>query len=265
MVAVVASVPAIVIAVLYSDAAAAAVRDATKTIAGAAQAHANDPWKLIEVTFDAYGKLLTPAALGELLQALSRAVVAAAMAPVALAAIRREPSPGLADIARAALPRVLPGVLLQIAFDVCWSTLSCCCPPIGLFVGVALAPASAVLVLERGPLETSLRANTPSVVAAALAPFAACIDAVARGVKLSWNAAVFGRATACFSVLLTMVWIFVAASTAPITYFAPESADWFWVQHLAEMLFLPALGLGRALWYFDLVARREGADLEPAT
>jgi hypothetical protein len=30
------------------------------------------------------------------------------------------------------------------------------------------------------------------------------------------------------------------------------------------MLFLPVVGLGRALWHFDLLARREGLDLEPS-
>jgi len=264
LVAVVVSVPTVVIAVLYSAAAAAAVRDSTQSILDATRAHPNDPWKLLSQVVDAYGMLLTPALVATLLQALSRAGVAAAMVPVASAAVRREPFPGFAEIARAAGPRVLPAFVLQIGFDVCWSTLSCCCPPIGLFVAVALTPAAAIVVLERGPMETSLRANTPAVVAAVIAPFAACIDASVRGVALSWNASVFGRAVACFGVLLSLVWIFGAAVTTPITVLAPESGDWFWAQHCAETLFLPALGLCRALWYFDLRARREGADLELA-
>lgn len=265
LVAAVASAPTIVIAVLYSEAAANAVRDSTRAMLEATQPHGSDPTEMLRRMLSAYGTLLTPAMVGGLLQALSRAAVAAAMAPVALAAIRREPTPGLGQIARAALPRVLPGAVLQFVFDICWSSLTCCCPPIGAFLGVALAPASAILVLERGPAETWLRARARRFEAILLVPFAACFDAVVRGSALSWHAATFGRAAACLFVLLTIVWIFVAASTTPISVFAPESGHWFWVQHVAELLFLPALGLGRAFWYFDLLARREGADLEPTT
>jgi len=265
LVAIVVSAPAIVIAAVYSGGAAAAVREFSETIVGASKAPGNDPWKLLEKMVSAYGKLVPAAVLATFLQALSRAGVAAAMAPVALAAVRRAPPPTITEIARAALPRIAPVLLVQLVFDVCWSSFACCCPPIMLFVGVALAPVSAILVLERGAVESGLRAKAPAVVASCLAPFAACLDATARAARLSWSAMTFVRAVACFLVLLSFVWIAAAAATTPLSIFAPESGSWYWVQHLAEVLILPVLGLGRALWYFDLVARREGADLEPAT
>ena len=35
----------------------------------------------------------------------------------------------------------------------------------------------------------------------------------------------------------------------------------FWLQHYAEVIFHPVLGLGYVFWYFDLRTRREGLDL----
>ena len=136
--------------------------------------------------------------------------------------------------------------------------------PLFLFVAVLLAPTAAILAAECGPAETRLRAAMPGVAAAPFVPFAACWDALVRGARLSWNGPIFGRAVAFCTVLLLFVWTFDTAVTMPVASATKDSGHWFWVQHCAEMMFLPVVGLGRALWYFDVVARREGADLEPA-
>ena len=263
LVGILVSVPAVVLAACYSREAAAAVRDFTEKMTEAGKP-GRDPFDALERMKNAYGSIVPTSLLALALQAASRAAAALAMTPVALAALRRETPPAVREIARGTWTRLPAAFVLQLAFDLVWTAFSCCCPPIGLVLGVALAPTAAILALERGPMETSLRASVPALVAAPIAQFAACLDALARGMRLSFRAAVFGRGVVFFGVLLSFVWIFAAAVTTPVTVLARESGHWFWVQHCAEMLFLPVLGLARAFWYFDLLARREGADLEAA-
>jgi hypothetical protein len=264
LVAIVISAPTVVVAAIYSSDAAAALREFTATVQDNANSNAQDPWQTLTRMLGAWGRLIPTSLLGFGLTALARAATALAMTPVVVAALRRAPAPGLGEIARTTAARIVPAFVLQLAFDLSWSTLSCCCPPVGLFVAALLGPACAILVTERGPAETRLRAAVPAFIAWPLVPFAACGHALVRGAQLSWDIRVFLRGVAFFTVLLLFIGTFTSAVTVPVAESTKESGHWFWVQHCAEMLFLPVVGLGRALWHFDLLARREGLDLEPS-
>jgi len=198
------------------------------------------------------------------LQALSRATAAVAMVLVAAAAMRRERSAPATSLLRAALPFLVPAFMIEIAFNMSVSQLTCCCPPVGLWFAAVLAPAQAILVLERGPVAERLAASAPAFIRVVLWPFSACADALARAATLSWHAATLGRAIAFLAILLGFVMIFESAVTTPFSLHAAESGHWYWVQHCAEALLLPLMGLARALWYFELRTRREGADLAAA-
>jgi hypothetical protein len=261
--AVIVSIPAVLLAALTAREVAEAMRDAERMMQKALVPNTADPLKPLQTVFSAYGKLAWPSLLAIVLQAISRAGAALMMAPVAAAAIRREACPSLGTTLRATLPRLAPAILLELVFDFSFSTSIFCCPPLG-FVGIVLAAAPALLVLEKGRLETRARAAMPGFLAALVAPFAACIDVFARGARLSWSASAIGRSLGYVGALIAFVWVFTAAVTLPLSLTTKDSGHWFWVQHCAEIPLLPVLGIGRALWYFDLRARREGADLEPA-
>jgi len=264
LVAILISVPTVVVAAIYSHDAADALRDFTASMEGAARADPNDPWKAFSRMWDGYGRIIPTSLIAAGLQAFARAAAALAMTPVALAALRREAPPSLGAIAALTARRIVPAFVLQVAFDLSWSALVCCCPPLFLYSAVVLAPGAAILAAECGAMETWLRAQGPPLAVAPFVPFAACCDVLVRGARLSWNGAIFARAIGFFTVLLLFVVIFTSAVTMPVANATKDSGHWFWVQHCAEMMLLPVVGLGRALWYFDLVARREGADLEPA-
>jgi hypothetical protein len=261
LVGILVSVPAVVVAAIFADDAAAAMRAYTSIVEDSAARPSSDPMAPMRMMLGAMEKIIPLSVLAFALQALSRAAAAVAMALVADAAIRRERSAPATSLLRASLPFLVPALVIEVVFDMSVSQLSCCCPPIGLWFAAVLAPAQAILVLERGHVAERLAASAPAFVRVALWPFAACADALARAAVLSWHAATLGRAIAFLTFLLSFVVIFESAATVPFSLHAAESGEWYWVQHCAEALLLPLMGLARALWYFELRARREGADL----
>lgn len=257
------SIPAVVIAAIFSKDAAAALRSYTTMMEDYATHPQSDPFAQMKLVFDAMGQLVPISVLAFALLALSRATVAVAMARVADAALSRELAAPVGGLLRGSLRFVVPAFVIELLFDMSVSQLTCCCPPLGLWLAVVLLPAPAILVLERGPLAQRL-ASAPAVVRVPLWPFAACIDTVSRAVTLSWQAAIVGRAIAFLTFLIGFLMIFESAATTPLSVLAPDSGHWYWVQHCAEAVLLPLVGLGRALWYFELRVRREGADLAVA-
>jgi hypothetical protein len=264
LVGILVSVPAVVIAAIFSSDAAAALRAYTNLLQESATRPSSDPTQQLRLMMEAMGKLVPISLLAFGLQALSRAAAAVAMALVANAAMRRELSIPAAGLVRASLRFLAPAFLIELAFDMSVSQLSICCPPVGLWLALVLMPAPAILALERGPIAARLAASVPAFIRVPLWPFAACADALARSAALSWQGAILGRGLAFLTFLLGFVMIFESAVTAPFSLLAPDSGHWYWVQHCAEALLLPLLGLGRALWYFELITRREGADLAAA-
>jgi hypothetical protein len=83
-------------------------------------------------------------------------------------------------------------------------------------------------------------------------------------VRLNASGPSLGRGTLYLFFLLTFVGIADLSAMSLATIFVSSSGGWFWAQHHAEALFLPAWGLGVAFWYADLRVRREGLDLQVA-
>jgi len=265
LVGIVVSVPAVVIAAIFASDAAAALRAYTRMLEDGAAHPSSDPMQQFRLMFDAMGKLMPISVLAFGLQALTRAATAVAMALVVGSAMRRERAAPAGALLRASLRFLAPAFVLQVVYDMSVSQLSFCCPPIGLWLAVVLTPAPAILVLERGPIASRLAASVPPFLRVLLWPFAACADALGRSAALSWQGTILGRGIAFLTFLLGFLLIFESVATVPFSVFAPDSGHWYWVQHCAEAVLLPLVGLGRALWYFELITRREGADLAAAS
>lgn len=259
------NLPVIVVAALFAGDAANAMTGYMTALETGMRPNPQEPFRPLMDLMHAMSGLTPLILLTTVLNAVSRAGVACAMVPAALAAVRREPIPSLSAIFKMAAPRFPAVLVTQFIFDASWGFLACCCLPLGLWVSVVFAPAAAIVVLERGPLEASMRRALPRGLARLLAPFAAATDAIVRGLRLSWSFSVSARGSVVVFFLLTFVAVFDGAITTPLSLLDKHSGSWFWAQQAAEALFLPVFGLGRVMWYFDLLARREGADLEPAT
>lgn len=258
------NLPVIVTAAIFSGEAATAMASYMTGLEAGMRPNPQEPFRPLMDMMHAMGGMTPLILLTTVLNAVSRGGVACAMVPAAYAAVRREPMPSLRAMIRMAAPRFPAVLVTQFIFDASWGLLACCCLPLGLWVSVVFAPAAAIVVLERGPLEVALRRALPGALAVLLSPFAAAMDAIVRGVRLSLNWSISARGSVVVFFLLTFVAVFDGAITTPLSLLDKHSGSWFWAQQAAEALFLPVFGLGRVLWYFDLLARREGADLEPA-
>jgi hypothetical protein len=265
LVAMIVSLPALLVAVMYADGAAAALRSFWDDLMSSVDHNrGGDFLKALEDSNRATAKIQGFALLMGVLQSIERAGGAVTMAVVAAAALRREALPSIATIFREALPRLPAAVLVQVVLDYLLGMCMGCCFPIGIVLTVMLSVTAVAIALERGPMETSVRAGVPAALSWAVVPFAAAVDGVVRSMRLTANAQAIARGTAFIFFLLTFVGIADGVAMGLGAWFAGGSGGWFWAQHCSEALVLPAWGLGAAFWHADLRARREGADLEPA-
>ena len=264
LVAVIVSFPALVITAIYAHDAAAAASDYWTRIMDNARQNTGDVEKAFTNSFNAISKLQPFLLLSQFLQSLERAGGVVAMSIVGAAALRRERAPSVAKILKQAAPRLPAAVLVQMVIDYFLSICMTCCFPVGIVVGVLFACTGAAIALERGPMETSLRASAPAAIRWAALPFVTAIDGIVRSVKLSASGPVLGRGTLYLFFLLTFVGIADLAAMAIGGILGGNSGAWFWAQHCAEALFLPVWGLGITFWYADLRVRREGLDLAVA-
>ena len=264
LVALIVSVPAIVVAALFADDAAAALRSYWAALTdNIARPRNDDPLAAFQRTLDVATKMQGVALLMGALQAFERAGGVVTMSVVAGAALSREAMPSVARIFRESLPRLPAAVMAQFLLDHVGGCLACCFP-LSIIFGVMASCTTASIARDRGDIEKSAR-KAPAWIRWAVLPFAAALDGAVRSFSLTWHGPTVARGTAFLFILLTFVGIADGVAMGLGAYFAGSSGGWFWAQHVSEALVLPALGLAMSFWYADLRARREGADLEPAT
>lgn len=263
LIAVIVSAPALVVSTVFADAAAAAARDWWGMISQSSRSNHGDFGKALDDSMRAAGELQPFILLSGLLQSMERAAGVVTMAAVAAAATRRQRAAPVLKILREAAPRLPAAILVQSLLDY---VLGMCmtCPPIGFVLTILFSCTTVAIALEVGPMETSARQGLPALVRWAVVPFATAFDGLARSVRLNANGPSLGRGTLYLFFLLTFVGIADVAAVSLATIFVSTSGGWFWAQHYAEALFLPAWGLGVAFWYVDLRVRREGLDLQIA-
>ncbi len=206
--------------------------------------------------------------ISALIQAVSRGGAAAAMAVVVGAVAAGQAPPGWWQILRRSLPRMHAAILAQAILGLLTGVF-CCCLPLGILANVISMPFAAIAVLERGRVETRVTnaltgRGTPGWLASLLAAPAVLVDATARCFALSWHPMTIGRGTIYVGFLMLFVSVFVSAVSVALALLIDSVAAVYWVQHYAEVLFLPISGIGAALWYIDLRVRREALDLLPA-
>ncbi len=264
LIAVIVSAPALVVSTVFADDAAAAARDWWSIITQSSRSNHGDFGRAFEDSLRAAGELQPFILLSSLLQSMGRAAGVVTMAAVAAAALRRERAAPIGTILRQAAPRLPAAVLAQMMLDY---VLGICmtCPPVGFVLTILFSCTAVAIALEKGPMETSARQGLPAALRWAVLPFATAFDGLARSVRLNANGPSLGRGTLFLFFLLTFVGIANLSAIALATVFVSASGGWFWAQHYAEALFLPAWGLGVTFWYTDLRVRREGLDLEVAT
>jgi hypothetical protein len=259
------SLPAIVVAIVFSEGAAAAVSawwDAL--MEGARKNRDGDLFAALRTSMDAADKVQGFALLAGVLQSFERAAGVVTMSVAAAAALGRETMPSVGRIFREAAPRLPAVVLAQVVLDYVLGTCLGCCFPVGIVLFVMASCVAPAIARGRGSMEISLRAAVPAVLSWPLLPFVAAMDGVVRSVRLTAHGPTLARGTAFVCILLTFVGIANAAAIGLGVIFAAKSGGWFWAQHCSEAVVLPVWGLAVTFWYADLVARREGADLEPA-
>jgi len=264
LVALVAALPALVVATVFAGDAAAAARSWFGMITESGRTNRGDFNRALQDSLDAAYKLQPFAILSGVLQSIERATCVTAMSFVAAAAIRREPAGSAGAILRTALPRVFPAICVQIVVDQVLGSCMGCCPPVGIVLAVMLCCTPSAIALERGPLETAARASVPAPLRWAAAPFAAAIDGVVRSVRLHLHGPTLARGTMFLFFLLSFVGIVNLSAIALATIFVSTAGGWFWAQHYSEALVGPVWGLGVACWFHDLRVRREGVDLAVA-
>ena len=264
LVALVAALPALVVATLFAGDAAAAARSWYGMITESARTNRGDFNRSLQDSLEAAYKLQPFAILSSVLQSIERATCVTAMSFVAAAAIRRESAGSAGAILRAALPRVFPAICVQIVADYFLGSCLGCCPPVGIAFAVFLCCTACAIALERGPLETAARASMPAPIRWAAVPFAAALDGIVRSVRLHLHAPTLARGSLFLFFLLSFVGIVNLSAIALATIFVSTAGGWFWAQHYSEALVGPVWGLGVACWFHDLRVRREGADLAVA-
>jgi hypothetical protein len=255
------SLPTLLVAVLLSKPAGAAfdgyLASGFDYVRQSAQSHGKPSKEMmaaLERYLDSSVSVWLYSSISTALQALSRGGACVAGALVAWAAVRREPLPGAWTLVRRSLPHVAAATGVQFLVALVYLLSGACCflLPVSLTAIAVFAPACAVIAIER-PAEG--RRGIGAVVQA----FAA---GVGRSCRMSFHGATIARGTFFTTLLLTFVTAVVgvvalAAGVAVKSYGVP-----YVLNHWAEVLFLPVIGIGYALWYVDLRVRREGADFE---
>jgi hypothetical protein len=203
--------------------------------------------------------------MATLLQSLSRGAATATMAVATAFAVSRETMPSASAIIRRAGPRI-PAAVLAYAFQSMFTVLMVCCTPIGVVIMVLLTPIPAVIMFEQGAVEREARTLLPAgllgtVLKAFLLPIAQLIDGTLRSLTLSWHAATVARGSIYVFFVFLFVSFFSQAVSGSVAIVVEDGSIWFWMNHYAEVIFLPIVGISVTLWYIDLRIRREGADL----
>jgi len=203
--------------------------------------------------------------LANVLQSLSRGAATATMAVATAYAVSRKAMPSAREIILKALPRI-PAAVFAYFFQSMFAVLVVCCMPLGIMVLVLLTPIPALIMFERGPVEREVRAFLPAgpiglPLKAISLPVAQLIDGTLRSLTLSWHARTVARGTLYVFFVFLFVGFFVQAVSGGIAALVGSGSIWFWVNHYAEVIFLPIVGISVTLWYIDLRIRREGADL----
>jgi preprotein translocase subunit SecG len=263
------SVPSLAAAVLLSHGAGDAFGDylgaAMRYFEAAGSSHRNSP-----AMRDALNKMLAQATEVQIyglastaLQALSRGGACIAGAIVTFAAVRREPTPGAWATVKLSVGRLVPATGVHLFLAVV-TGMCALCLPVPILAAAVLAPACAALVAETGPMETSVRSWSFGPARAVVAPFAAFVDVFGRSFSLSMHGMTIVRGTTAVSLVLLFVTTLVSAVSLAGGLVAKSFGVWFVLQHYAEVMFLPVIGIAFSLWYLDLRVRREGLDLTEA-
>jgi hypothetical protein len=264
LVAVVVSLPGVLSATLLAeDASAASAAFLDKTLENMSRRD-GDFVASFQRSLEANALIQPYLLLSSVMQAFARSAGIVTMSFVAAAALRRARAPGLGALLRASAPRIPAAFLTQILIDNVTGICLPCCPPVGICL-LALFGCTVVAIAEGpGPMEGALRRALPAWIAWIPQPFVAALDGVVRSVHLSANAHALMRGMGFFSLLLLFLSVVFGSATAVATLASGSKGAWYWAQSYAEALFLPVWGLGVSLWYADLRARREGADLVAA-
>lgn len=268
------SLPTLVVAIVLSEPAGLAFHDymgaATDYFRASARS-AKPDFEAFDRVMDAMPGVQLYALVSSLMQALSRGGACVAGALVAAAAVRGEPTPGTWALVRASLPYVAAATFVHSALALAGVIAGGCCIllPGVLLLTAALAPACAMLVLERAPSADRVRAwDLPPVIGPVVRgialPFAQTGHVLGRAFRLSLHAMTLVRGTFCTFAVLVLVSIVVSVVVLLGGWGFRSFGVAYVLQHYAEVIFLPVIGLSFALWYFDLRVRREGADLERA-
>ena len=269
------SLPTLIGAALYAEPAAQAITGYFEWAYSWQQKGSDfDTEQYFAEWMDQYSRLTPMILLTTLFQALSRGGALAIGAMAAWYAVRRLGIPPAWPLVREALPRIPAVILCQFLITQVFG-MTVCCLPLYVIVMAMMAPAPAVMMIERGQLETALRgfiSRQGPVIGWAtrltLLPLALSFDGIVRSFALSFHAPTVGRGTLFVFFLFMFVTLFVTGVTAAAQGIssllgATDFATLFWAQHYAEVLVLPVTGIGTALWYLDLRSRREGLDLIP--
>lgn len=193
-------------------------------------------------------------AISALLQAMSRGAATAVGAVAAWCALGRTPFPSAWRLVRSSLPLLGASTAVHLVLAIGWLLSGACCVtlPFVIVVAVILAPASAVMWVERRQL-----AAPPG-----LRWILAGGSAVSRCIELSLHGRTIARGTWCIAVSVTFVSAVVGVATAAAYVASSSFAVLSVINHFAEVVFLPVPGIAFALWYADLRVRREGLDFE---
>lgn len=265
LIAVIVSLPALVLATIYAGDAAEAARGWWAQLMESSHRNSGGDFsRAFEDSFRAVSKLQPFLLLSALLQSTERAAGVVTMAFVAAAALRRETAPSIGTIFRMAAPRFAGAILVQMILDYVMGLCMTCCLPVGIVLTVLLSCTTVAIALERGPMETAVRAALPAAIRWMVLPFVTALDGLVRSVRLTANGPTIGRGTLYLFFLLAFVGIADLAAMSIAAIVAGPSGAWFWAQHWSEALFLPVWGLGIAFWHADLRVRREGLDLAAA-
>jgi len=213
--------------------------------------------------FDSYLRVLESATTlnwymyaSALAQAVARGGICVACALAVARVVRGEPSVGALRLVRESIPLLAGATAVWLMVPLV-SMFCGICPPFMLFVQAVLAPGCAVLALERPDL--AARGGFFSRVVRNT--FVAPIVAVGRCFGLSMHGMTLVRGSFVVAAILMFVGVVVGVLSLAAGLLAESVGIGFVANQYAEVLFLPVVGTCCALWYMDLIVRREGADL----
>jgi hypothetical protein len=255
------SIPTLLVAVILARPAGDAFTGYVEAAFEYAKSSARDQGRVSRQTTEAVRRMLESSldvqiwsSLSALLQSLSRGGACLVGAIAARAAITGEPLPGPWALVRQSLPALAAATALQLLVTLVTLATSLCCVllPVAVVFGAALTPACAVVLLERPGEGRGVWGRTVAGVGAG----------VSRSLRLSWHGMTIVRGSTFVMIVLVLVSTVVGAASIAGYALSSSFAVPFALQHYAEVLFLPVIGGGFALWYYDLRVRREGADFE---